>query len=411
MPGEAAPKLHAHGVVQAFDCGAAGQQAVEAALGAYAAGGDPSAVLLPGLPGAAGLQQQQQQGAAADGQYVPPGAGVPYLTEELAQAVAQVPAGAARLRPDAPVATHRGERGALNHTGSVLILRYCARDALSSYGEETEWCCRVWARMGVIDDKEGKGPIYACSNTKFSVHARVQSLPEQQPQPAGPPQLPSPSLLRGLLGAEPSPSGAFQQPSRCCHAVSMEGAYLQWYHAAAASGHPRAWGFGSSGDSACVVCNLGIARTYGCRQGGAGRRGARRRSQIRPRGRWRTSCTRTWSISCATACAAQRCRLRSHLLLGICIFPKEQHPASMQCEVNQSVDEQRPAVVHCSWQGAAEDKDKVCAYIDTFTTWQPDKRVEQYALLHFDWDVAGEGEKWRAVLSRMDKALSSDVAP
>lgn len=83
----------------------------------------------------------------------------------------------------------------------------------------------------------------------------------------------------------------------------------------------------------------------------------------------------------------------------------------MQCEVNQSVDEQRPAVVHCSWQGAAEDKDKVCAYIDTFTTWQPDKRVEQYALLHFDWDVAGEGEKWRAVLSRMDKALSSDVAP
>ena len=61
-------------------------------------------------------------------------------------------------------------------------------------------------------------------------------------------------------------------------------------------------------------------------------------------------------------------------------------------------------------QGAAEDKAQVCAYIDAFTTWQPDRRVEQYALLHFDWDVAAESEKWRAVLARIGKALSSAVA-
>ncbi len=47
----------------------------------------------------------------------------------------------------------------------------------------------------------------------------------------------------------------------------------------------------------------------------------------------------------------------------------------------------------------------MCRYIDGFTTWEPAVRVEQYALLHFDWDVAEGDAKWRAVMGRVAKAL------
>ena len=38
-------------------------------------------------------------------------------------------------------------------------------------------------------------------------------------------------------------------------------------------------------------------------------------------------------------------------------------------------------------QGSEADEAMVKAYIDRFTTWEPDTRVEQYMLLHFDWDT------------------------
>jgi hypothetical protein len=56
-------------------------------------------------------------------------------------------------------------------------------------------------------------------------------------------------------------------------------------------------------------------------------------------------------------------------------------------------------------QDAKEDRAAVCRYIDGFTTWEPAVRVEQYALLHFDWDVAEGDAKWRAVMGRVAKAL------
>ena len=54
----------------------------------------------------------------------------------------------------------------------------------------------------------------------------------------------------------------------------------------------------------------------------------------------------------------------------------------------------------------------MCAYIDAFTVWDPPVRVEQYTLLHFDWDVAGAGpDKWEAVAARIDKALATAPSP
>jgi len=44
-------------------------------------------------------------------------------------------------------------------------------------------------------------------------------------------------------------------------------------------------------------------------------------------------------------------------------------------------------------------------YIDRFTSWDPDTRVEQYSLLQFDWELASEKDKWPAVNERLSKAL------
>lgn len=56
-------------------------------------------------------------------------------------------------------------------------------------------------------------------------------------------------------------------------------------------------------------------------------------------------------------------------------------------------------------QRAVETKTQVCRYIDAFTTWDPTTRVEQYTLLHFDWDLGAD--KWQAVLDRINKAMPS----
>ena len=57
-----------------------------------------------------------------------------------------------------------------------------------------------------------KRPSMPTASTHCLLRACVQSLPEQQPQPTGPPQLPSPSHLRTLLGADASPSGMCNGP-------------------------------------------------------------------------------------------------------------------------------------------------------------------------------------------------------
>ena len=54
------------------------------------------------------------------------------------------------------------------------------------------------------------------------------------------------------------------------------------------------------------------------------------------------------------------------------------------------------------WKDA---KTKVRDYIDRFTSWDPDTRVEQYSLLQFDWELASEKDKWPAVNERLSKAL------
>ena len=56
-------------------------------------------------------------------------------------------------------------------------------------------------------------------------------------------------------------------------------------------------------------------------------------------------------------------------------------------------------------QELKDAKVKVRDYIDRFTAWDPDTRVEQYSLLQFDWELAPEADKWVAVEERMSKAL------
>ena len=57
-------------------------------------------------------------------------------------------------------------------------------------------------------------------------------------------------------------------------------------------------------------------------------------------------------------------------------------------------------------QGLKDAKLKVKDYIDRFTTWDPDTRVEQYSLLQFEWELAGDADRWAAVEERMGKVLS-----
>ena len=56
-------------------------------------------------------------------------------------------------------------------------------------------------------------------------------------------------------------------------------------------------------------------------------------------------------------------------------------------------------------QDAKDAKTKVRDYIDRFTSWDPDTRVEQYSLLQFDWELATDKDKWLAVEERLGKAL------
>ena len=57
-------------------------------------------------------------------------------------------------------------------------------------------------------------------------------------------------------------------------------------------------------------------------------------------------------------------------------------------------------------QELKDAKLKVKGYIARFTTWDPDTRVEQYSLLRFEWELAGDMDKWAAVEERMGKVLS-----
>ena len=57
-------------------------------------------------------------------------------------------------------------------------------------------------------------------------------------------------------------------------------------------------------------------------------------------------------------------------------------------------------------QDSKDAKLTVKDYIDRFTAWDPDTRVEQYSLLQFEWELAGEMDKWAAVEERMGKVLS-----
>ena len=59
----------------------------------------------------------------------------------------------------------------------------------------------------------------------------------------------------------------------------------------------------------------------------------------------------------------------------------------------------------CCLQDSKDAKTKVRDYIDRFTSWDPDTRVEQYSLLQFDWELASEKDKWPAVEERLGKAL------
>ena len=61
-------------------------------------------------------------------------------------------------------------------------------------------------------------------------------------------------------------------------------------------------------------------------------------------------------------------------------------------------------MVYCL-QSSKEAKIKVRDYIDRFTSWDPDTRVEQFSLLQFDWELASEKDKWAAVEERLEKAL------
>ena len=58
-------------------------------------------------------------------------------------------------------------------------------------------------------------------------------------------------------------------------------------------------------------------------------------------------------------------------------------------------------------QELKDAKLKVKDYIDRFTTWDPDTRVEQYSLLQFEWELAADMDKWAAVEERMGKVLSA----
>ena len=51
----------------------------------------------------------------------------------------------------------------------------------------------------------------------------------------------------------------------------------------------------------------------------------------------------------------------------------------------------------------ASVRDRVRAYVDAFTTWDEPTRVEQYNILHFDWDISGRDKA--AVVLRISKAL------
>lgn len=56
-------------------------------------------------------------------------------------------------------------------------------------------------------------------------------------------------------------------------------------------------------------------------------------------------------------------------------------------------------------QDAKDARTKVRDYIDRFTSWDPDTRVEQFSLLQFDWELAADKDKWLAVEERLGKAL------
>jgi hypothetical protein len=53
----------------------------------------------------------------------------------------------------------------------------------------------------------------------------------------------------------------------------------------------------------------------------------------------------------------------------------------------------------------AELRERVRAYVDAFTGWDEPTRVEQYNLLHFDWDISGRDPA--AVVARIGRALGA----
>ncbi|KAK9839303.1 hypothetical protein WJX81_006864 [Elliptochloris bilobata] len=55
-------------------------------------------------------------------------------------------------------------------------------------------------------------------------------------------------------------------------------------------------------------------------------------------------------------------------------------------------------------EGKEAVRERVRAYGDAFTSWDEAKRLEQYNILHFDWDISGHDRA--AVIARIDKALA-----
>ena len=52
-----------------------------------------------------------------------------------------------------------------------------------------------------------------------------------------------------------------------------------------------------------------------------------------------------------------------------------------------------------------EGRQQLMMFTDHFSQWSEDKRVEEYAMLHFSWSVGGE-DKQHAVLQRVEKVLA-----
>ena len=92
----------------------------------------------------------------------------------------------------------------------------------------------------------------------------------------------------------------------------------------------------------------------------------------------------------------------AHLLciLDVTIMPTAAASAPAQVQVIKFVRESLETQIVTD-----EGRQQLMMFTDHFSQWPEDKRVEEYAMLHFSWSV-GREDKQHAVLQRVEKVLA-----